>query len=145
MKIKQLAKIGKYQLKTIELEIDKQYFFLSGNDNLVKSWIITKPKFLRNIKARLKYKLAFASDVIHCRKIYLAIDSTDCDHSRSTYAIKCKNRFHAEARINDIYDNAEGSTFIQRISKSDYEDFTCSHRDMALEAFEDGHPFTIYR
>lgn len=92
-----------------------------------------------------KRKALFLLDVVTNRTIYFAVDSTDCDHCRSTYAIKCKNRFEATKKTNDIYEWAEGPTYINRITAEDYKEFKSSQRDMALEAFEDGHAHSIHR
>jgi len=109
------------------------------------SYRIFKTPRLKVIKAKAKERALFALDIITNRTIYLAIDSTDCDHSRSTYTQECTNRFKAEAFIADTYDWAEGPTYIKRITKQEFIEFEATSRDMALEAFENGHPHLIVR
>ena len=96
---------------------------------------------LAAIKASVKRSI----DIITNRTIYLEIDSTDCDHSRSTYAVRKSNIKKAEAFIDDLYQWAEGLTYVCEISKEEFEAFEAQHRDMALEAFENGHAHSIHR
>lgn len=98
-----------------------------------------------NIKHDLRVKRTRLIDIVTRRPVYLSIDSTDCDHYRVVSAYECKNIFEADRVERDAYESAEGATYINRITKVEYEDFERSERDYALEAFEDGHPHHIYR
>lgn len=79
------------------------------------------------------------------RTTYAGVDSTDCDHTRVRFAcaFDCYLEF-AEYREQELW-NAEGPTWIGEVDRAFYEGFEAERRDMALEAFEDGHAHVIYR
>lgn len=84
--------------------------------------------------------------VLHCTdssgNVGLIIDSTDCDHCRSVYS-RIVPASQVDAEIARIYDSAEGRTFVQIVKPVTLAGFIGSSRDLALEAFEDGHPHCI--
>lgn len=78
--------------------------------------------------------------------VVLFVDSTDCDH----YRVKTAWQYqaipsHIMRTIDEIYNNAEGPTYVEIGRPSDFEDYETEYRDYALEAFEDGHSHCIYR
>lgn len=79
------------------------------------------------------------------RPVYYVVDSTDCDHARSTSARRASCGHQYRKARERTYDDAEGITHIWRVSKAEYQRFEPEHRDLALEAFEDGHPHLIRR
>lgn len=76
-------------------------------------------------------------------KVAIIVTSTDCDWTRATY---CHLLDPAElfSYIDQLYEDAEGPTNWHIERPSDTKDFRSSSRDLALEAFEDGHPHLIY-
>jgi len=67
----------------------------------------------------------------------------DCDHAVSTGSRLIPATYvHYEAVLQDIYDNAEGpgTTWLESPAT---EPPSAEFRDLALEAFEDGHPHSI--
>ena len=72
------------------------------------------------------------------------VDSMDCDCYRvqSSRNVPAFPPVSIEARINYEYDGAEGPTSVWIDTPIEQE--TRESRDLALEAFEDGHPHVIY-
>jgi len=75
-------------------------------------------------------------------KVRLCERFMDCDHAISTSSSLVPANLYAVTKvIDDIYDNAEGtgSTWLDFPANKPEAD----SRDLALEAFEDGHPHSI--
>jgi len=77
-------------------------------------------------------------------KVALVVDSMDCDCVRviDSYIVNAAP-FLIEQEIERIYEGAEGPTSIWIESPDDMPE--PSSRDLALEAFEDGHQHVVYR
>lgn len=95
--------------------------------------------------ALFKERLVVARDILTNRTIYIAVSGMDCDHSTFSYVDKCKNHFDYKDKVDDIYQWADGITNVVEISKQEFEEFEAPEsRDLALEAFEDGHSHNIH-
>lgn len=71
--------------------------------------------------------------------------SMDCDGaSGDSLTLVAAVPIEIEARINSLYDNAEGPVRWDITYPAEVEEFEATHRDHALEAFEDGHPHVLY-
>ncbi len=111
---------------------------------LTKRFEFEIPKF--RPKAWLRHKKVWLIDTITQRKIYGWYSSTDCDHYHVEYAMEFKNR---KAWIQfsecDIYDDVEGPTWVERITKEEYLELKNDRveRDYVMEAHEDGHPYSV--
>lgn len=76
--------------------------------------------------------------------VFVEIDSTDCDHCRSTSITGIKASVMAFNALCDyVYEGAEGSTYITIVSPEEAADFKPSFRDYIAEAYEDGHPYSV--
>jgi hypothetical protein len=77
-------------------------------------------------------------------KISISVDQMDCDCSRWTsgHVMDAVPHRAVEQYIEDIYSNAEGPIYWMSIdtpeNKAEY-----TSRDLALEAFEDGHAHSV--
>ena len=78
------------------------------------------------------------------KKVYAGCFSRDCDMFERTWAQEFKNIWAFRYAARHFADDAEGACNIWRISKSEYEGFTCSHRDRVMEAYENGRGNSIY-
>lgn len=103
---------------------------------------------IRQIKTGAKRKFESAKlravDVITMRKVYYWYTAYDCDMTYVEYGCEYKNIFDAEKCIDEAYESAEGRTTFERITKADYEESEAVCRDLALEAFENGHPHSVH-
>ena len=79
-------------------------------------------------------------------QVFLTITSTDCDCFTSSYVTgpHTASVMVIDRLITELYDGAEGPTFIDVVSPSYAKDFVGHSRDMALEAHENGHPHYVY-
>jgi hypothetical protein len=76
--------------------------------------------------------------------VFVMIDSTDCDHCRSTSLTEIKAGVMSfQALENHVYENAEGSTYLSILSPAEAKEFNPSFRDYIAEAYEDGHPWSV--
>lgn len=76
-------------------------------------------------------------------EIAINVESIDCDCCLSSYSfiLSSVTSLYIERRINGIYDGAEGPTRVWL--SSPMVRIESQSRDLALEAFEDGHPHSI--
>lgn len=76
--------------------------------------------------------------------VFVMIDSTDCDHCRSTsITVIQAGVMSFQALENHVYNNAEGATSVCIISPAEAGEFKPSFRDYIAEAHEDGHPHSV--
>ena len=75
--------------------------------------------------------------------IYYINDGRDCDHVRVIAAHKARNGLEFLRGCDSIYEHAEGPEYIWRVSKAEYEVHETSRRDYLMEAYEDGHPYSV--
>jgi hypothetical protein len=95
-------------------------------------------------KRRLKSKFNHVKTWLNPFPVYFINDGMDCDCVRTTRACRSKNGYTFLKDCEAIYEGAEGPEHIQVVSRKEYEDHTTQTRDLALEAFEDGHPHNVY-
>lgn len=111
-------------------------------------------RVIRNIYKRKEYYDALESkqnirhmlDLLTLNgKIALCVTSVDCDMSKTSYCkiVKAPGVMQHYKWVCDKYDNAEGY-FSWRFERPDRVDEYVQRRDLALEAFEDGHPHVVY-
>jgi hypothetical protein len=104
--------------------------------------IIGKPMFnLYRLKSNFKnYKKSlehwFKYNVMRS-KVYFEASTTDCDCVRSDWSGVCDNITEYNKMVYDIYDNAEGSTYVNIIDKKDYVEYS-NTKDYIMDAFENG-------
>ena len=78
-------------------------------------------------------------------KVAMVNSGMDCDCSRweNAYSIIPATVEAVDAWVNDFYSNAEGPQSYRLERPSVAKKLQRSSRDLALEAFEDGHPYSI--
>jgi hypothetical protein len=77
-------------------------------------------------------------------KVYFRVTSTDCDHTQAVYTHPIEPTVEAYDDFFDhLYDDAEGPVHARLLHPEDVPAFQPTVRDLALEAFEDGHPHCI--
>lgn len=103
-----------------------------------RRWFIDE--LLREFDWFIKVRLV---DIITNRKIYFIHSSTDCDWSHSRCRCVVNNWREFDRYIENAHDNAEGPQGFERITKDEYDEYKNSSRDLALEAYENGHPHSI--
>ena len=95
---------------------------------------------------RLARRAKFAAHVQACTEngmVALAWDSMDCDCSRSIgSALYPPSVFALEHRIDLEYQEVEGPTSVWICKPSEAPER--ESRDLAMEAYEDGHPHVVY-
>lgn len=98
-----------------------------------------------NERAWQKYELPdILKEYTYNGRVYLMVTSTDCDHTRATYKRSIEPTVEAYVEFFDhLYDDAEGPTSARLLHPEDVCEFEPSQRDLALEAFEDGHPHCV--
>lgn len=79
-------------------------------------------------------------------KINIVVDSTDCDMTHAVNLYDAPATYESYIEFRDrIYSDAEGPTSVYLIPPEDVEGFRPYQEDLALRAFEDGHPHIIYK
>lgn len=79
-------------------------------------------------------------------KIGIVIDATDCDMARSVYGyVEQAVAYPIYRMMQRTYADAEGPTYIRFCTPQDAQETNYTIRDLALEAFEDGHAHVVYR
>jgi len=86
---------------------------------------------------------AHVADCVEDGQVGIIVSSTDCDWSHSTYSHVLPVR-ELDGYIQRLLEGAEGPTSYHVCPPSVLTDFVPSHRDFALEAFEDGHAHCIH-
>ena len=76
-------------------------------------------------------------------ELYIVKTESDCDHTTTITAHKFATRIQYKNWIHNVMDNREGRVSIEGCNEEDYNEFENSSRDLALEAFENGHPHYI--
>lgn len=76
-------------------------------------------------------------------KVTLVITERDCDHVQVTYT-ETLLRWEVRQYLEKVYANAEGPVSWQAIRPSSKMFDLPPPRDYILEAFEDGHPHSVY-
>lgn len=101
---------------------------------------------LSEVRDRLAFRARFAAKVKKLSEagmIGIEVDSTDCDWSRATYTHVMPALPRAVLLyVDKLVEDAEGPTHWDLCRPSDAQPRTS--RDLALEAFEDGHPHVIH-
>ena len=77
-------------------------------------------------------------------KIALLFDSIDCDAVKmsSTHHVNKMTVMAFILKRNQMYEWAEGPSYLEIGKPSDNEEYS-TQRDLALEAYENGHPYSI--
>lgn len=71
--------------------------------------------------------------------------SRDCDCAESEVLVLLPaDEDRIDAYMAGEYENAEGPLSFEALSLAEAREFRSSRRDRALEAYEDGHPYSIY-
>lgn len=121
-----------------------------------KNWRAMRPSYYRNfhghydLHVRINARVILADTIQHYAEndvIGAVIDRTDCDMSRGIHGeIKSTRSLFALQRwIIDSYANWQEGHFSIEFVPPCQIPFAPINRDLALEAFEDGHPHVIYR
>ena len=76
--------------------------------------------------------------------IYVIYGGMDCDCVKYEDSTTCASQSDFEEWENELYEYAEGTVWARQVSKAEYDKFSPSSRDLALEAYEDGHPHIVY-
>jgi len=100
----------------------------------------------RDYLAERAKKAALISELAEGGKIALVESGMDCDGVKYDGAVSIitANLVAVEAEINRRYEWADGPCFFGLESPSVAERIRYNSRDLALEAFEDGHPHVLY-
>lgn len=76
-------------------------------------------------------------------KVAIVSDGMDCDCVRSCHSsLRVAAPFAIEREVNEIHESAEGPVSVCIVKPSEAPENWS--RDLALEAFEDGHPHVVY-
>ena len=77
---------------------------------------------------------------------YVEVSGMDCDGVQySGHVMTCNAVYYeCEAMIKKEYELADGPIYFRLISKAEAEKIVPYSRDRMMEAFEDGHPNTLY-
>lgn len=76
--------------------------------------------------------------------IYVVYGGMDCDCVQFTCKTSFSTLLEYKAWVERLYFDAEGPVWHNRCSKIAYDKHNEKSRDLALEAFEDGHPWVVY-
>lgn len=79
-------------------------------------------------------------------KIGIIVDAMDCDcaqYSRG-HIIDAKSPVAVDKAVCEIYDDAEGPMSVAVVLPEVAKKHKWTSRDLALEAYEDGHPHVVY-
>ena len=77
--------------------------------------------------------------------VYVCVRQRDCDMAEWTERHKVEATHTAfGAFMERLYEDAEGSVWWSWMTPEEYDNFQRESRDLALEAFEDGHPHVIH-
>lgn len=79
-------------------------------------------------------------------QIGLHVDAVDCDcaHYTRAHVIPVHSHRAVLQIIDEIYETAEGMMSVTLMSPSVAKRYKWTSRDLALEAFEEGHPHVVY-
>lgn len=100
-------------------------------------------------KDRLAARQTLAARIRECAedgRVAVVHGGIDCDGGRwdDVVVILPATVMDVARWDDDFFDHAEGPQWRRLRTPSDAADLQASHRDLALEAFEDGHPHAIY-
>lgn len=77
--------------------------------------------------------------------VVICVNSVDCDMTHASYTRLIPASLMAcQCEEADIYNGAEGPTSVDYASPYDVEPNQYETNDLALEAFENGHPHVVY-
>ena len=98
-----------------------------------------------NINERVAYA-NFIKDKIDNGKVGLITSGMDCDCCAFEYSsvLDATSIAKIVAHIHDAYDNAEGPLNFRFVTPKEAKAFQRYSRDLALEAFEEGHSHVVY-
>lgn len=79
-------------------------------------------------------------------KCLVEVSGMDCDSVKySGHLLECADNYYAyKNMIESEYLNAEGPIYFQLITHDEASEMIPRYIDLAMEAYEDGHPSTIY-
>ena len=75
--------------------------------------------------------------------VYFISKQRDCDMAQWTSRHKVRNGRQYLKAMTELYQDAEGPVWILAHGKKAYDEFERESRDLALEAFEDGHDWVV--
>jgi len=86
------------------------------------------------------------NEVVLRQSIYYACSSTDCDMVSSSWYGVASNRKAYREVVDSLYESAEGSVGIGRVSKDEYLEYGHERhtRDRVMEAYENGRGWSTY-
>lgn len=98
-----------------------------------------------NINERAKYSRIIKNKIVG-GKVGLITSGMDCDCAAFEYAsvVDATSIARIVARIHEAYDNAEGPLNFRFVTPNEAKQYQGYSRDLALEAFEEGHPHVVY-
>lgn len=117
-----------------------------------KSWIEIYKEMMekRKMIGKLRYIISDQEFKTICLesleahgKCYISVSGTDCDCSSYGYAHSFDSLEEAESYKESSYESADGPMGICAITKEQYEEVQPYSHDLALAAFEDGHPHSV--
>lgn len=118
-----------------------------------------RPELLSHLKREARAKRAGQHDALADRaafagvlkhfaeagRVWVLHTSTDCDHTRGEYLHQIPASVLAWDRMETAaYDCAEGPQSFSLLHAHEAEEYRPQTRDLALEAWEDGHPHCIH-
>ena len=100
-------------------------------------------RMLRDRLVEREKNVAHMNSCAQGGEVCLVIDSMDCDCYRVTYGVILPAvRVVVEDYVNQLYEDAEGPTSVYITHPDEMPER--QERDLALEAYEDGHPHVVY-
>lgn len=99
-----------------------------------------------SVHSAINERAAYAAAIARCAKngvVGIFVSSTDCDWTHAKYA-QVLPVAEVPSYIERLYAEAEGPTSYSIITPEEANAFEGESRDLALEAFEAGHPHCIH-
>lgn len=99
---------------------------------------------LAELRGRARLRAAIAEHAVDGR-VALAVTQMDCDCAQWSSTVTLLASVDAiNAYLERLYDDAEGPVTWSFISPEEQAEFVPQSRDLALEAFENGHPHVVH-
>tara|TARA_R110000851_G_scaffold186113_1_gene335413 strand:- start:72 stop:494 length:423 start_codon:yes stop_codon:yes gene_type:complete len=93
--------------------------------------------------ATITYKWERFTTACNPFNVYYIVDSRDCDHCRTITAHKAPNGYDYLMGRDIDYQDAEGPVSHRVVSRAEFEAHEASFKDYILEAYENGHPYSV--
>lgn len=98
---------------------------------------------MRYIISDLEFKTICLESLEAHGKCYVSSGGTDCDSCSYGYCHSFDSLEEAEAYKERTYESADGVVHVSAMTKEEYDSFESYSHDLALAAFEDGHPHSV--